>query len=277
MNKKTIIFTVGIISAFIVLMVAGSKVFTGYMGYLDEAENTLTVDTENTDYETVFDYPYIKMSELEEKTDIPNYKCYLQIKMDVTTLQFRNLDMIEELEEGMITFQEVSNKCGEAFKYLYGITYHSNTPAMLVCHSINGVTRYLYYLPTEKQEEGGPYFRASFLSAAVDAYTGEIMSVSRNRYPITFEQNPDINYPTGTQLTDTAAQLLKRQLANDLDIIGYSEEIIYGKIEIAGNKGYYNYFIDYQLPDEVRRYAVYNTVDHSYFEPASILNHRVSE
>ena len=195
-NKKIIFLTIFAVALVLVGILGLSKLFENGWQNENTVDNSLNVEIVDTDIytnlgESEFDYPFLTEEECVNKKD---EDAYLRYRDAIDPLWPSQTDWAIEKrenrkyyypEEGMLSFQEVANKCGEIAKYIVGYTEHTKLPAVIMYHPVDsneGITR----VSTGYDITGEPYYYYYFLNENKDkalqfilnAITGEIIMIN---------------------------------------------------------------------------------------------------
>lgn len=269
-NKKIIILTVFIISATVFGVLGMSNIFENIWQTTGEKDNSYTVNRENLQGDaTVFNYPYFDVREYKSLTDINALERYSpEIKSYEQYLLSDDKDKLlisydKEASSDMITYQEVANICGEAIKYMYGITEHQNIPVMIkyIYHNDANVLNQKYYqyvLFTESR---------SYIDMTIDPYSGEIKNITTSQMLVTdFNENIKANIQSDYLIVDIES-LIINQTKENLDILG--NNVAVDKYEISEKQpmdGFKDYRVEVWHTDGTRTSMRYITIDFEYFE-----------
>ena len=264
-NKKIIILTVFIIVVTVFGVICMSNMFENIWQTTGEKDNSYTVNQENLQGEsTVFNYPYFNIKEHNQLTDnsvkerystaINTYELASKHELN-NKISIPNFD--KEPTNDMVSFQYVSNVCGEVIKYLYGITEHQNFPAAIIYYYYGDVNEYEYRWITD----------TDIIELVVDAYTGNIKHINTSgELIINLDGYIEENKDTDFLMEDTKSALIA-QVKEDLDVIGNHKEI--EKIEflnIYTMYDHYQYNVHIFYTDKTDSSMWYNTIDFKHFE-----------
>ena len=264
-NKKIIFLTLLVIAVVIIGVIGMSKRVESSWQTPDGVDNQLAVNENNLQVEeSVFDYPYFNIKDHKQLTDnsvkerystaINTYELASKHELN-NKISIANFD--KEPTKDMVSFQYVSNVCGEVIKYLYGITEHQNFPAAIIYYYYGDVNEYEYRWYTDTH----------LLELVVDAYTGDIKHISTSGGLIIeldgyIEENKDTDF----LMEDTKSALIA-QVKEDLDVIGNHKEI--EKIEFLDADtmyDHYKYHVRIIYTDKTDSLMWYGTVNLNHFE-----------
>ncbi len=262
-KRKTALLTVSTISLFLLLIVAGAKIFTGRLGEINEIENNLTAEVIPVD-NNAFDYPYIDFKNLKTSTE-NEAKRYIPLFTDSDFIYYGKEDFVPD--ENMLTHQQAANIFGEAVKYLYGYTGHTNNPVIVAYDKEFNSKKYpnmycIYYTDTERQVT---------LFSRIDPLTGRITYIN-NHFPINFDANSQLGAPEHPNLpaTDEIYGKITETILQNLELMGFDESIETLKINnITLQTSYDNcdfYEIITATSESRWRTFTYGTEDNEYFE-----------
>ena len=268
-NKKIIILTVFIISATVFGVLGMSNIFENIWQTTGEKDNSYTVNRENLQGEaTVFNYPYFDVKEHNRITDnfvreryasdIDLYE--LTLSQDISNRStLANVD--KSPTDDMVSYQYVANLCGEAVKYLYGITEHQNFPSVIT---------YFYNISGKGEEQVYSHrirTNDDYIEMLVDSYTGEIYSVSTSGgLVIELSENLEEDRKTDV-LTDSVKAALIAQTNENLDILGNSKKIErYEFLDMHRMLGCNKFIVRVFHTDGTESSMSFDTVDFDYYE-----------
>ena len=169
---------------------------------------------------SLFDYPYFDVKEHNKLTDNAVRERYISdINLYEITLtqDDENKIIIANVDKAptsdMVIYQQEANNCGEAVKYLYGMTEHQNFPSAIT----------YYYNISSKGKENVYSYRLRidehYIEFLVDSYTGEICSVSTSGgLVIELDENAEEDRITEF-LTDYVKSSLIAQANENLDVL----------------------------------------------------------
>ncbi|MBR6610469.1 MAG: hypothetical protein IKK99_09680 [Oscillospiraceae bacterium] len=268
-NKKVISLTVVLIGAVIAGVIGMSKLLETYWQTTDSKDNNLTVNENNFSSEkSVFDYPYFDVKEHNKLTDNAVRERYISdINLYEITLtqDDENKIIIANVDKAptsdMVSYQQVANVCGEAVKYLYGMTEHQNFPSAIT----------YYYNISSKGKENVYSYRLRidehYIEFLVDSYTGEICSVSTSGgLVIELNENAEEDRITDFLTDDIKSSLIA--LANEnLDVLGNSRKIErYEFIDMHRMLGCNRFTVRISHTDATESWMNFATVDFDYYE-----------
>ncbi len=270
-NKKIISLTIFAV----VLVLAGilglSKVFENGWQNENTVDNSLSAEIVDST-ETFFDYPYFN---IEEHSQISDSEILARYEKEISYYEenIRNADknvvilrFDTEPTSDMITYQDVANICGEAIKYMYGITKHSNYPAVISYYYDARIKSYTYYSYTLIMED-------DYIGMKVNPLNGEIISLGTS-HCLAIEPDENIKLDTNIKdkqgtiyLTEDMRQSLEKQVIENMEILGlkkYNEKIEF--TDIYSDDGYYRVYVNIKHTDNSETWMGYNTVDFNYYE-----------
>ncbi len=284
-NKRTIILTAITIVLFRCMMLMGAKFFVNSIETGNEISNSLTAEIQSQEnVENTFDYPYFKVQDIEDNREFTAYNIYKEyLKSSLGAilpkdeqLFYSRLARQPVPDENMVTYQQAANTCGEALKYLYGITYHTNEPAMIWYLKSEEWGEQFRYIITDGKAvddslKGASSYYGRYITINVDAYTGKVTGIFKNvRYPINIKLDPELNWLHGLKFTDDLKEKVVRQLKADLEILGMDGQPQPYDYQSRGNNGFNSYTVYFKLPDGIKRYCNYITTDNVLFELSNI-------
>ena len=126
-NKKIVPMTIAMVAVVLIGMLGLTKVFENGWQQENVVDNSLNAEIAD-DTETVFDYPYFNIEEHSKITDrelLARYQNEIANYEEAIRKADKNVVMLRfdtEPSSDMISYQDVANICGEAIKYMYGIT-----------------------------------------------------------------------------------------------------------------------------------------------------------
>ena len=192
-NKKTITITVAIVAVMLLCILGMSRIFETTWQQENTVDNSLSAEIADTNIynnleQSEFDYPFLTQEDCINGKD---EAAYIRYRDAIDPLWKSQMSWaIEKREnrkyyypqEGMLTFQEVANKCGEIAKYIVGYTEHTKLPAVIVYYPADndeGLSR----VNTGYDFTGEPYFYYFFLNEnqdkslqfIINAITGKVI------------------------------------------------------------------------------------------------------
>ncbi len=260
-NKRILIFTVAIICGFVLLIMLGSKAVNSTITTGNETENQLSAEIpqDSGNENIVFDYPYIKLDEIDNYKDSDFHLCY-KLSEQFFNGNFGKYNYkIMEPADGLLSYQQVANITGEKLKYIYGITYHQAMPALITCtQEVSGEMVYKYEIYNQDTESVAP------IVLWIDAVTGKVTGIYNARTN-NVQFNDKITDEHAREVTDDMKDKLSECLASDLELLGYKEQYKIEKIYMDAGNGYILYTVFLVFPDDLVEIQ-YITSDNDYFE-----------
>ncbi len=263
-KRKTALLTAMAISLFLLLISAGAKIFTGRLGEINEIENNLTADVVPGTTDNTFDYPYINFVDLKTSAD---EKAQVYKPMFDESEYNYYISNNYAPDENMLTHQQAANKFGEAVKYLYGYTGHTNNPVVLAYDGDYGSDQFpqiysLYYIDTQNQY---------VISGHIDPVSGRITKIkSQNRINIS-KSSGATEYLDEAVNDEIYGKIIEATLS-DLKLLGYNETVetmdFFSIDHTAHNDAYENYIATVKISDGTKCVLLYCSEDSDYFELA---------
>ncbi|MBQ8604785.1 MAG: hypothetical protein IJ410_08095 [Oscillospiraceae bacterium] len=270
---------IAVITACAVVLILGgiiglSKVFETSWQNENIVENSLNVNMDNTTIysnleNSEFDYPFLTEEECVNKKDDA---AYIRYRDAVDPLWKSQLNWAIEKranrkyyypEEGMLSFQEVANKCGEIAKYIVGYTEHTKLPAVIMYYpadSNEGISR----VSNGYDFTGEPYFYYYFLNENKDkalqfvlnAITGKVIMINVDgEILVEYIEDLDYYYYLSKPSSEICIEL-DEQTEHVMNVLGISKKIVKRNYYFNGakwhtvfNGGCYVYYTESIMDD----------------------------
>lgn len=215
-NKKIMLLTVFAVAAALMGTLVMSEFFENSWQQPEQAENSLAADTEISDEQSVFQYPYINYTRMDDEDKAPYYDTFNYIS-----------DTFTEPENSDFTYQDAVNLTGEAVKYLTGYTEHqkSETVIQLTNHGAVLPHRNVNFYTCRFVKEHGD--KTVVFGSQTDAATKEIWHIYYYELPpgestVSNARQTDIEYTDRQEkkAVETAVQFAE-EVAPYLKLTGY--------------------------------------------------------
>ncbi len=209
--------------------------------------------------ENNFNYPYGTLYTLADSSEMDIYKD----RYELTPQVIQELTKVDiNPPEGQLQYQEAVNICGDAIKYIYGYTAHSNNKALAIYHPADNNyeygMNYVYY-----------YDGTADFTVWLDPQTGKILDFKSDEH-INFTADKGGKSTFINEIPDDRIKAkFEETVLKDLEILGYKDSIDAVKFvntAITARSSYDWYNTTVILSNGRKCSVGYSTIDDDYFE-----------